>query len=304
MDLNHLRCYVTAADELHFGHAAQALDLLPAALGRNIRLLEEDLGVALFTRTTRSVALTVHGVDLLEDARRLLLQAEAFAARARAQGRQNSRKLRIGAIDSAAAGLMPMLLQDFRAAHPQIEVQIIEDKTIRLLPRLLSGGLDAAIVRPPQRPNRALRLEHLFYETPVVAVPAGHRFARRRSLPLHDLADEPLIVPDRRSRPHSYDLSVKLFAQAGVAARVGQVADEKQTIVTLVAARMGVAIVPRWTSRLGVKGVAYVPLAAAPGLTLSRLPMALATLRDARDPARDLFRETVFAHLPRYAAQA
>ena len=304
MDLNRLRCYVAAADELHFGHAAQALDLLPAALGRNIRLLEEELGVALFTRTTRSVALTAHGVDLLEDARRLLSQAEAFAARARAQGRQKSLKLRVGAIDSAAAGLMPMLLQDFRAAHPQIEVQIIEDKTIRLLPRLLSGGLDAAIVRPPQRPNRALRLEHLFYETPVVAVPAGHRFARRRSLPLHDLADEPLIVPDRRSRPHSYDLSVKLFAQAGVAARVGQVADEKQTIVTLVAARMGVAIVPRWTSRLGVKGVAYVPLAAAPGLTLSRLPMALATLRDARDPARDLFRETVFAHLPRYAAQA
>ena len=87
-------------------------------------------------------------------------------------------------------------------------------------------------------------------------------------------------------------------------ATIGQVADEKQTIVTLVAAQMGVALVPRWTSRLAVMGVAYVPIAPAPGLTFSRLPMALATLRDARDPLRDLFRRTLFAHLPRYAAQA
>lgn len=304
MDLDRLRCFVAAADELHFGRAAQALGVLPAALGRNIRRLEDDLNVALFQRTTRSVSLTPQGAELLEDARRLLAQSQAFLARARAQGRLAARKLRVGVIDTAAAGLMPMLLKDFRADHPGVEVQLIDDKSIRLLPRLISGGLDVAVLRPPERPVRALSLEHLLYETPVVAIPVDHRLARRRSLPLDALANEPLIVPDRRSRPHSHDLTVKLLAQAGVTARIGQVADEKQTIVTLVAARIGLAIVPRWTSRLGVKGVAYVPIAPAAGLTLSRLPMSLATLRDARDPIRDLFRQTLFAHLPRYAAQA
>jgi DNA-binding transcriptional LysR family regulator len=255
MNLHQLRCFVLAAEELHFGRAAQRLDILPSALGRFIRLLEEDLGVKLFVRTTRNVVLTEEGEQLLGDARKLLAQADAIQNRFRETVRLRATKLRVGAIDSAAAGLIPMLLNDFRKDRPDVEVQLLEDKTIRLLPRLLSGRLDLAFVRPPKSRAPNLVYRHLFYETPVVAIASSHPLARRERVSVRDIADQPLIVPDRRSRPHSHDLTMKLFAEAGHAVYVAQVADEKQTIVNLVAAGLGVAIVPRWISRMTVEGV-------------------------------------------------
>ena len=153
MDLHHLRCFVAAAEELHFGSAAQRLDMLPSALGRFIRLLEDDLGTRLMTRTTRSVALTEDGAVLLKEARALLAQADALAGRFRTRGRKRAAIIRVGAIDSAAAGLLPRLLHDFRKRRPDVTVQLVEDKTVRLLPQLLSGRLDLAFVRPPERPT-------------------------------------------------------------------------------------------------------------------------------------------------------
>src|SRR6201991_4873519 len=107
MDLHQLRCFVAAAEELHFGRAAQRLDMLPSALGRHIRLLEEDLGTRLLTRTTRSVALTDDGATFLKQARDLLGQADRIAASVRERVRARAATIRVGAIDSAAAGLMP-----------------------------------------------------------------------------------------------------------------------------------------------------------------------------------------------------
>lgn len=304
MDLHQLRCFVAAAEELHFGRAAQALDMLPAALGRYIRLLEEDLGTGLFSRTTRSVALTREGTELLEEARKLIAQADVLAARFRAQGRQKAAMLRIGAIDSAAAGLLPLLLQDIRAVMPQVNVQIVEDKSIRLLPRLVSGRLDIAFVRPPERRDRAIDFRHLFYETAVVALAQGHPLAERTQIALQDLEGVPLIVPERRSRPHSHDLTMRLFAEAGVPVLVGQVADEKQTIINLVAAGLGAAIVPRWTARLAVSGIAYIPLVPPEGISMNRLPLSVASLRDVRDPLRDSVLDLLRDRLDRYAELA
>ncbi len=212
--------------------------------------------------------------------------------------------LRVGAIASAAAGLAPMLLHDFRERHAHVTVQLFEDKTIRLLPRLLSGRLDLAFVRPPEKPDKALEFLFLFHETAVVAVPSHHRLARRERLSIEDLADEPLIVPERRSRPHSHDLTIKLFAEAGLKAHIAQLADEKQTIVNLVAAELGIAIVPRWTSRMATTGVRYIPLEARSQGALNRLPLAAAWVRGFRDPARDEMLATLRAGLAAYAAQA
>src|ERR1700761_9576926 len=121
MELHQLRCFVAAAEELHFGRAAQRLQMLPSALGRHIKLLEENLATPLFARTTRAVALTEHGALLLRDARAILTRVEAiehgFRNRAPAKA---ARRLRIGAIDSAAAGLLPALLHEFRTMHPEI----------------------------------------------------------------------------------------------------------------------------------------------------------------------------------------
>ncbi|HEY8337662.1 MAG TPA: LysR family transcriptional regulator [Tardiphaga sp.] len=301
MDLHQLRCFVAAAEELHFGRAAQQLDMMPSALGRHVRMLEDDLGTRLLTRTTRSVALTDDGAALLKQAHELLAQADRLAASFRARGRVRAATIRVGAIDSAAAGLLPALLHDMRDRQPGVSVKLVEDKTIRLLPQLLSGRLDLAFVRPPDSADKRLQFLFLFHETAVVAVSERHGFASRSSLTIADLAGAPLIVPERRSRPHSHDLTMKLFAEAGLVAHVAQIADEKQTIVNLVAAEIGVAIVPRWTSRMAARGVRYVPLAQS---AMNRLPLAAAWTRGTRDPVRDTLIEMLQANLSRYMIEA
>jgi DNA-binding transcriptional LysR family regulator len=301
MDLHQLRCFVTAAEELHFGKAAQRLDMLPSALGRYIRLLEEDLGTRLMTRTTRSVALTDDGALLLKEANALLAQADALAGKFRTRARKRATTVRVGAIDSAAAGLLPMLLHDFRKRRPDVTVQLVEDKTIRLLPRLLSGRLDLAFVRPPESIDKRLEFLFLFHETAVVAVSDHHPLAARKRVTVPDLEALPLIVPERRSRPHSHDLTMKLFSEAGLEARIAQIAEEKQTIVNLVSAELGVAIVPRWTSRMATRGVRFIRLAAT---DMNKLPLAAAWSRGARDPVRDEVLAVLKAHLSDYAKEA
>jgi DNA-binding transcriptional LysR family regulator len=301
MDLHQLRCFVAAAEELHFGRAAHRLEMMPSALGRYVRLLEDDLGTRLMTRTTRSVTLTDDGAILLKEARALLAQADSLAARFHASGRKLGTTIRVGAIDSAAAGLLPVLLHDFRKRRPDVTVKLTEDKTIRLLPRLLSGRLDIALVRPPEKPDKRLEFLFLLHETAVVVVSDRHPLASKKRVTVADLAEQPLIVPERRSRPHSHDLTMKLFAEAGLHARVVQLANEKQTIVNLVAAELGVAIVPRWTSRMAARGVRYIPLAAS---DMNGLPLAAAWARGTRDLVRDEMLETLSASLTRYAREA
>ncbi|GGI25863.1 MULTISPECIES: LysR family transcriptional regulator [Bradyrhizobium] len=301
MDLQQLRCFVATAEELHFGRAAQRMNMLPSALGRFVRLLEEDLGTRLLTRTTRNVALTDDGVVLLKDARALLTQADALAVRFRTRSRKGATIIRVGAIDSAAAGLIPKLLKDFRKRRPDATIQLVEDKTIRLLPRLLTGRLDLAFVRPPKDANKRLEFLFLFFETAVVALPHHHRLASRKMVKVADLKNEPLIVPERRSRPHSHDLTMKLFAEAGLDARIAQIAEEKQTIVNLVSAGLGIAIVPSWTSRLASRGVRYVRLVAS---DMNKLPLAAAWSRGTRDPIRDDILKMLRADLAAYAKEA
>lgn len=302
MDLRQLRCFVAVAEDLHFGRAALRLAMLPSALGRAVHLLEEELGARLLARTTRSVALTDDGRKLLDDAKDLLAHADDVEKRFRGRVRGDGRTLRLGAIDSASAGLVPLLLHDFRQRRPDAVVSLVEDKTIRMLPRLLSGRLDVALVRPPEKLDPAIELMFLLHETAVVAVPEGSPLARRRKLEIRDLADQILIVPDRHSRPHSHDLTIKLLARAGIEARVAHIAEEKATIVSLVAANLGVAIVPRWTSRLRVPGVRYLPLADAD--VAHRLPLAAAWVGGTRDPLRDALLATLRSRLAAYAAQA
>lgn len=304
MDLHQLRCFVAVAEDLHFGKAAARLDMLPAALGRHVRLLEEDLGVRLLARTTRSVTLTEEGAIFLEEARALLSQAESLARRFQDRGRTNATVLRVGAIDSAAAGLMPLVIRDFRERRPDVVVQMIENKTVRLLPRLLTGALDLAFIRPPEIPDKNLEFMFLFHETAIVAVPTRHVLADRERVSIQDLADQPVIVPERRSRPHSHDLTMQLFAEAGLQARVALFAEEKYTIVNLVAAELGVAIVPLWTSRMPAAGVRYIPLEDAGRRRADKLPLAAAWARGTHDAVREEMLAMLRARLASYADQA
>jgi DNA-binding transcriptional LysR family regulator len=305
MELQQLRCFVAAAEQLHFGRAAQRLHMLPSAFGRHVRMLEEDLGTKLFIRTTRSVSLTEEGGRLLREAKSILARVETVENSFRSGSRsRTSRSLKVGAIDSAAAGLLPELLRDFRVEHPEIAVHLLEDKTIRLLPKLLSGALDLAFVRPPGVADERLEFQPLLSETAVIALPRKHALASRKTLSLLAIADQPMIVPDRRSRPHSHDLTMKLFDDANLTPQIVQVADEKQTIVSMVAARLGLAIVPRWTTRMKIAGVRFVPLRLQRTGPVGRLPLAAAWVRGSRDPLREAMLLVLQQRLPTYARGA
>lgn len=149
---------------------------------------------------------------------------------------------RIGAIDSAATGLIPPLVHDLRGLLPSLELVLVEDKTAKLLPKLLSGALDIAFVRPPTAPRHGIELAFLLDEPTVVALPAGHALAAKSAVTIEELADMSLIVPSPRKRPHSYNLTMRLFLGACLEPRIVQQAEEKQTIVNLV----GRKSVPRW----------------------------------------------------------
>lgn len=306
MELRQLRCFIAVADELHFGRAARRLGMMPSALGRHVKLLEEQLATRLLQRTTRHVALTTDGAALLTEAKSLVEAADRLQARARARrGTASTRlTLRVGVIDTVASGLMPLLLKDLKREAPALEVTMHEDKTVRLLPRLLSGRLDAAIVRPPAHGDRHLERQFLFYETAVVALPSRHRLARRKAIRIADLVDLAMILPDRHSRPHSHDLTIKLFERIGAAPTIAFVAEEKQTIVTLVAAKLGAAIVPKWTARMALPGVTFARLIVPGESPLHVLPLALMWPDGARDPAREIFAAVLTANLARYARHA
>lgn len=304
MELEQLKCFVAVAEELHFGGAAQKMGLLPASLGRHVRLLEESLGTRLMSRTTRSVSLTEDGAALLEEVRPLLHRLQALAEEFRSRKNQQATVLRIGAIDSAAAGLIPPLLHDFREQCPGIVTQLVEDKSIRLIPKLIAGRLDIVFIRPRDGLSRNLAVRTLTHETPVIALAVTNPLAGHERISVDELRDEPLIVPERRSRPHSYDLTMKLFEDAGLHPRIAQIADEKQTIINLVAAGIGSAVVPRWTAKLAVSGVTFMPLASADGSSLRKLPLAVAWTKAVRDPSRDQLLELLDKNINRYAEQA
>ena len=119
-----------------------------------------------------------------------------------------------------------------------------------------------------------------------------------------DIARQPLIVPDKRTRPHSHNLTIKLFADARAEPQIAQVADEKQTIVNLVSAGLGIALLPRWTSRMKVRGVSYVPLRVKKKAAMNLLPLAAAWVRGSRDPLRTSFLKVLNTNIDRYSAEA
>lgn len=300
MDLKLLRCFDMVAEELHFGRAARRLDMLPSALGRNVRLLEESLGVRLFDRSTRSVSLTSSGRVLKEKTSIVLGTFEQSMQSVREAASPDDRVFRVGAIDSASAGLLPQLVHDFREIEPKLELTLLEDKTVKLLPRLLSGNLDLAFVRPPATPRPSIEFQHLMNEATIIALPADHQLATKSTIHVRDLEKVPLIVPSPRNRPHSYKLTMDVFQKEGLSPKVAQTADEKHTIVRLVATGMGAALVPQWTNRISVDGVVYRKLRMQSGDEIRELPLAAAWVRGSKDSSRNKLLQLVMTRLKDY----
>lgn len=274
MDLRQLRYFVTVAEELHFGRAAERLSMTQPPLSQQIRALEDELGVLLFHRTQRSVALTPVGARWLVEVRRVLAEAGALPALAQRLARGEVGSLSLSFVSTADYGILPDLLRHFRDARPDVQLQLREATSDVQIEALLAGEVDAGVVIahhagsvPGELEYRPLVREHL-----VLAVPTSRAekwgVAPGQPFALADAAAEPLIIFPRRSAPALYDIITGYHAAHGrpgeleAATRIGQEAIQMQTIVSLVSAEMGVALVPASLRNLQRTGVVYLELAA------------------------------------------
>ncbi|MEG3839643.1 LysR family transcriptional regulator [Microcoleus sp. herbarium14] len=258
MELRHLRYFIAVAEELNFTRAADQLHMAQPPLSQQIQQLEAELGFQLFRRTKRTVVLTEAGKVFFEESQKILLQVD----RAIQLGQQTSRgelgQLTVGFVSSAAHNVVPAILQAFRTLHPAVKLELREMTTNQQLQRLREGQIDIGFIRPPVEDG--VNSEIVFREPLIVALPQTHRMADRAYVELRELSTEPFIMFPRSLAPGLYDPIVSLCQQAGFSPRAAQEAIQMQTIVSLVAAEMGVAIVPASMQNFQRSGVVYKAL--------------------------------------------
>ncbi|WP_218588637.1 LysR substrate-binding domain-containing protein [Marivita hallyeonensis] len=259
MELKQLRIFLAVAEELHFGRASEKLHMAQPALSAQVRSLEGRLGVKLFERTTRTVSLTRAGEVFLPEAKATIAQAEAAEAAARAIGGDSGELLKIGGVDSATAGILPQVIRAFRRSHNNIEVKVFEMLSAPALHGLANHSLDVGFVRVPPKED-FLDHKFVFSEPVIVALPADHPAAGGKEVPLEVVASEPLVIPARSHRPILFDVIQNHFEVAGLTPRILQEANERHMIIAMVAAGLGVSLVPHWVSQFQRRDIVYRPL--------------------------------------------
>lgn len=258
LELRQLRYFVAVAEEKHFGRAAVRLHMTQPPLSQTIQALEEMLGTALFTRTKRNVNLTPAGLALLPEAQRLLQQAAALPDLARRAASGASGVLSLSFISTADYSILPPLLQRFRAHYPQVRIELREATTDIQLDDLTQGKIDAGVLLPPLPDKAGQILDYLplLSEPLIAALPSG-TIRGKNPVALDTLKDLPLIIFPRHLSPGFHDSILGCFRDAGLTPHIGQEAIQMQTIVGLVSAGMGMALVPQSVSNLKRPGVDY-----------------------------------------------
>ena len=214
MELRHIRYFIAVAEYLNFSKAAQQLHIAQPPLSRQIRQLEEDLGVTLFLRNKRRVALTKAGQIFLDEARKLIVQAGHAMEAARHAQKGESGIVRIG-IASGLGGMVSKVVFEHRKRMPAIEIECRDVFSTLQNEALRKGEIDIGFLRPPLD-HVNLDCELLFEEEFVVVLPRTHKLAKRRFLRLKEIADEPLIIFDRNFSTGLYDKILGLYSRQGL----------------------------------------------------------------------------------------
>jgi LysR family transcriptional regulator, benzoate and cis,cis-muconate-responsive activator of ben and cat genes len=256
VDLRHLRYFVAVAEELHFSRAARRLNVSQPPLSQQIRQLERAIGAPLFVRTSRRVELTPAGSALLVGARRTLAEAARSLDAAERAGRGEVDHLRVGFTGSGALGGLVETVRSFRAQHPLVHLEMIEGTTESQLEAVDRDLVDVALVRGPVAASRA-RVEVVRREPFVAALPADHRLTVRRVVPIAALKDEPWVLFPRHVAPPHHDVLTGICQRAGFEPSVRHESAEYDTILSLVAAGLGVTLVPASVRRLRFEGVEF-----------------------------------------------
>ncbi|MFE5210594.1 LysR substrate-binding domain-containing protein [Streptomyces sp. NPDC056600] len=279
MELRQLRHFLALAEECHFGRAAARLHVAQPALSQLVKQLERELGVSLFHRSTRHVELTEAGHHLVGHARALVAEEERALAHMRELATGHAGKVSVGFIGTATYDVLPRVARTVRARLPRVTLDLRgETLTPQLVEGLRSGAFDLAVLRGAVDAEDISTLP-LRSEPLVAVLPAHHRLAGRHSVPLADLAEEPFVIHPSQHRSSMYDLVLAACRRAGFEPAQVLEVGETATLVVLVAAGHGVALVPASVQSLHVEGVTYVPLTGGESVDL------LLARRARRDPA-------------------
>jgi len=258
MELRHLTYFIAVAEELHFGRAAKRLNISQPPLSVQIRQLEEEIGVRLFDRTRRRVQITPAGQAFLDEARKIVaLSGEAVRRAVRAEKGEIGR-LAIGFIGSANYSVLPLVIQAFRQRFRSVEISLAEMNTSHQLEALCDGRIQVGFLRPPRGiEGEGLTVEPIFRERLVAAMPRNHPLGGEASVTWPMLAKESYIMIPRQRGPGFFDHIIALCQREGFSPNIVLEASQFHTVIGLVAAGIGIAVVPASMQRSRIEGVVF-----------------------------------------------
>nr|WP_153326967.1 MULTISPECIES: LysR family transcriptional regulator [unclassified Pseudomonas] len=259
VEIKHLRSFVTLAEELHFGRAAQRLSIVQPALSMQIKMLEEELGVRLFERNRHSVALTEVGTLFLPEARATLYQSAHAADVARACGRGEIGRVRFGFVSSVLPQLLPRLIRSLHARFPRIELELKDMPGPDQAVALKNGQLDFGLMRLPAT-IPGIQTREVLQESFIVALPGDHPLVACTSLHPTDLSQLPVFILARRYAPGFYDEVMQALTHRGAHLQNATELGEFTTMLALVSAGLGVGLLPANAGRALPANVISRPL--------------------------------------------
>ncbi len=293
MELRHLRYFVAVAEERHVTRAAERLGMQQPPLSQQIRALERELDVQLFRRRPRGVELTDAGSALLGEARAILSHIDHASAAAKRTARGEQGRIAVGFTSSVPFHpFVPRIIRIYRDAFPLVGLTLEEDGTMELIDQLRAGRIDVAFVRTAIADQEGLVVSPLLKEAMVLALPRAHALARRtrKAVSLKALAEETFIVYRRPNGPGLYDAILSACTAAGFSPRVGQEAPRIGSTLNLVAANLGISLVPESLQRMRMDGVVFRRIGGAAQPTA---PLYLASRRGETSAAARRFLELV-----------
>lgn len=270
MKLHLIRYFVVLAEELHYGRAAQRLAITQPPLSSAIKALEDELGVRLLERNSKQVALTPAGAAYLTQARLVLerLATARDAAQAVAAGMRG--RLELAITGSMLYREVPRIVETFGARRPDIEVNLREMSSADQLEALRHGQLHAGFLNARAFPA-ALACLPLADDRLVCCLPESHPLAHQKSVDLGHLAEENFVMFARDVAPANYDNVIAVFNRAGIHPRTRHAARQWLTVIAMVAAGLGVALVPASLAAAGIRGARLVPVRGMVPLTVGAL---------------------------------
>jgi DNA-binding transcriptional LysR family regulator len=276
MELRQIRSFLSVAETLHFGRTAELIHLSQPALSLQIRALEAEVGVRLLERNRRKTTLTPAGRAFRDAAIAGVAQLDRAIRNARLAADGKLGLLRIGFISTAGSELLPETIRAFRELNPEVEFSLRNILTAEQIQMLEAGALDIGFLRLPIGGHTQLEVATIHREPFLLVVPAAHPLGARKKVRLSEVAGQDFVMYDRKHAPGFHDQVFGMLRNAGIVPNVCQTAGEMPTLIALVAAGIGISILPTSAVKHNIAAVVGCEIA-------DPIPMSEIGLASARD---------------------